>query len=91
MAEKVRIVYCSPETYNVYVFYFIYTLIFMRTNIVIDDELMQQVLKLTGLKTKREAVEQGLKILLRLKRQEKIRQYRGKLQWEGDLDQMRRD
>ncbi len=63
----------------------------MRTNIVIDDELMKQVLKLTGLKTKREAVEQGLKTLLRLKRQEQIRDYRGKLQWDGDLDDMRRD
>jgi Arc/MetJ family transcription regulator len=63
----------------------------MRTNIVIDDELMKQVLKLTGLKTKREAVEQGLKTLLRLKQQEKIREYRGKLAWEGDLDKMRRD
>ena len=63
----------------------------MRTNIVIDDELMKQVLKLTGLKTKREAVEQGLKTLLRLKRQEQIRQFRGKLHWEGDLDDMRRD
>ena len=91
MAEKVRIVYCSPETYNVYVFLILYTFMFMRTNIVIDDELMKQVLKLTGLKTKREAVEQGLKTLLRLKKQEKIRQYRGKLQWEGDLDRMRRD
>ena len=63
----------------------------MRTNIVIDDELMNQVMKLTGLKTKREAVEQGLKTLLRLKRQEQIRQFRGKLHWEGDLDDMRRD
>ena len=63
----------------------------MRTNIVIDDELMKQVLKLTGLKTKREAVEQGLKTLLRLRRQEQIRNYRGKLPWEGDLDEMRRD
>ena len=63
----------------------------MRTNIVIDDELMKQVLKLTGLKTKREAVEAGLKTLLRLKRQEQIRDYRGKLRWEGDLDTMRRD
>ena len=63
----------------------------MRTNIVIDDELMRQVLELTGLKTKREAVEQGLKALARLKRQEKIRKYRGKLQWEGNLGQMRRD
>ena len=63
----------------------------MRTNIVIDDELMNQVMKLTGLKTKREAVEQGLKTLLRLKRQEQIRQFRGKLHWEGDLNDMRRD
>jgi len=63
----------------------------MRTNIVIDDELMKQVLKLTGLKTKREAVEQGLKTLVRLKQQEQIRKYRGKLNWEGDLDEMRRD
>jgi Arc/MetJ family transcription regulator len=63
----------------------------MRTNIVIDDDLMKQVLKLTGLKTKREAVEQGLKALVRLKQQEQIRKFRGKLQWEGDLDSMRRD
>jgi Arc/MetJ family transcription regulator len=63
----------------------------MRTNIVIDDDLMKEVLKLTGLKTKREAVEQGLKTLLRLKRQEQIKDYRGKLRWEGDLDAMRRD
>jgi len=61
----------------------------MRTNIVIDDELMQQVLKQTGLKTKREAVEQGLKTLLKLKRQELIRGFRGKLLWEGNLDDMR--
>ena len=63
----------------------------MRTNIVIDEELMKQVLKLTGLKTKRAAVEQGLKMLLRLKQQEQIRKYRGKLHWEGDLDTLRRD
>ena len=63
----------------------------MRTNIVIDDELMERVLKLTGIKTKREAVEQGLRTLIRLKQQERLRDYRGKLQWEGDLDEMRRD
>ncbi len=63
----------------------------MRTNIVIDDELMENVLKLTGLKTKREAVELGLKTLVRLKQQEKIRQYRGKLHWDGDLEKMRAD
>ena len=63
----------------------------MRTNIVIDDDLMQQVLKQTGLKTKREAVEEGLKSLLRLKHQDQIRSFRGKLAWEGDLDSLRRD
>jgi len=63
----------------------------MRTNIVIDDELMKQVLKATGLRTKREAVELGLRTLLRLRRQQEIRKFRGKLQWEGDLDAMRTD
>lgn len=63
----------------------------MRTNIVIDDKLMQETLRATGLKTKREAVEQGLRTLLRLRRQEEIRRYRGKLPWQGDLDAMRTD
>ncbi|MCM5571119.1 type II toxin-antitoxin system VapB family antitoxin [Burkholderiaceae bacterium FT117] len=63
----------------------------MRTNIVIDDELMKQVLKATGLRTKREAVELGLRTLLRLRRQQEIRKFRGKLHWEGDLDAMRTD
>jgi Arc/MetJ family transcription regulator len=63
----------------------------MRTNIVIDDTLMKDVLKATGLKTKREAVELGLKTLLRLKKQERIKAFRGKLQWEGDLEAMRTD
>ena len=63
----------------------------MRTNIVIDDELMKRVLKLTGIRTKREAVEMGLKALLKLKRQEQIRDYRGKLDWQGDLDELRTD
>lgn len=63
----------------------------MRTNIVIDDKLMDEVIKLTGAKTKKEAVELGLLALLRIKKQEKIRQYRGKLTWEGDLNDMRTD
>ncbi len=63
----------------------------MRTNIVIDDELMNSVMKLTGIRTKREAVEMGLKTLLRLQQQENIRNYRGKLDWTGDLDDMRTD
>jgi Arc/MetJ family transcription regulator len=63
----------------------------MRTNIVIDDQLMKEALRATGLKTKREAVELGLRTLLLLSKQAEIRKYGGKLQWEGDLDAMRRD
>jgi len=63
----------------------------MRTNIVIDDKLMEETLRATGLKTKREAVELGLRTLLRLRKQAEIRRYRGKLDWQGDLDVMRTD
>ena len=63
----------------------------MRTNIVIDDKLMRDALRASGLKTKREAVEEGLRTLLRLRRQEEIRRFRGKLAWKGDLDEMRTD
>ena len=63
----------------------------MRTNIVIDDKLMRDALRATGLKTKREAVEEGLRTLLRLKKQSEIRQLRGKLDWRGDLNSMRLD
>jgi len=63
----------------------------MRTNIVIDDTLMQDALRATGLKTKREAVEQGLQLLVRLRQQAEIRKYRGKLNWRGDLEAMRTD
>jgi Arc/MetJ family transcription regulator len=63
----------------------------MRTNIEIDDKLMNDTLKLTGLKTKREAVELGLKTLLRLRKQEQIKRFRGKLDWQGDLNAMRLD
>ena len=63
----------------------------MRTNIVIDDKLMRDALRATGLKTKREAVEQGLRTLLRLGKQSEIRRLRGKLSWQGDLNTMRRD
>ncbi|WP_242632868.1 type II toxin-antitoxin system VapB family antitoxin [Thiothrix fructosivorans] len=61
----------------------------MRTNIVIDETLIQSVMQETGLKTKREAVERGLQLLLRLSRQARIREFRGKLQWEGDLEASR--
>lgn len=63
----------------------------MRTNIVIDDTLMKDALRVTGLKTKREAVELGLRTLVRLHRQEGIRRFRGKLPWEGNLEVIRTD
>ena len=61
----------------------------MRTNIVIDDRLMRDALKATGLKTKKEAVELGLQTLVQLRRQADIRKLRGKLKWEGNLKESR--
>ena len=63
----------------------------MRTNIVIDDKLMKDAMRATGVKTKRDAVELGLRTLLRLRKQAEIRKFRGKLEWQGDLDAMRTD
>ena len=63
----------------------------MRTNIVIDDELMRQASTLSGLPTKREIVEAGLRLLVQLKKQEKICSARGKLKWNGNLEASRTD
>jgi len=63
----------------------------MRTNIVIDDQLMKQALTLSGLKTKKETVEEALRLLISLKNQSSIRSFRGKLNWEGNLEDMRID
>lgn len=63
----------------------------MRTNVVIDDDLMASALKASGIKTKKDAIEEGLRLLVRIKGQEKIRAYRGKLKWSGKLDEMRLD
>ncbi|MGG5819565.1 type II toxin-antitoxin system VapB family antitoxin [Falsiroseomonas sp. HW251] len=62
----------------------------MRTNIEIDDKLMEDVLKATGLPTKRAAVEEGLRMLLQVQRQTRIRALRGKVDWKGDLEESRR-
>ena len=61
----------------------------MRTNIVIDDKLMSEALRLTGAKTKKDAVELGLRTVVKIKRQEQIKKFRGKLKWTGDLEEMR--
>lgn len=63
----------------------------MRTSIVIDDKLMADALRASGARTKREAVELGLRMLLQLSRQGEIRRLKGKVKWTGDLDAMRRD
>ena len=57
----------------------------MRTNIVIDDPLMTEAQRLTGITTKKGVVEAALKLLVQLKQQETVKAWRGKLQWEGDL------
>lgn len=62
----------------------------MRTNIEIDDKLMREAMRSARTKTKRETVEAALRMLVRLKRQEGIRKLRGKIQWDGNLDEMRR-
>lgn len=61
----------------------------MRTNIVIDNSLMRQAMKATGLSTKKAVVEEGLRLLIKVKGQEGIRRFRGKIAWEGDLSAMR--
>jgi Arc/MetJ family transcription regulator len=63
----------------------------MRTNVVIDDDLMESALKASGIKTKKDAIEEGLKLLVQMKTQEKIKGFRGKLRWTGNLDEMRLD
>lgn len=61
----------------------------MRTNIVIDDELMGKAMLLTGIKTKKEVVEEALRVLIRQSEQKTILGLRGKIKWEGDLNEMR--
>ena len=63
----------------------------MRTNINIDDKLMDEAMTLSRLKTKKAVVETGLKLLVQIKKQERIKSLRGKIKWDGDLDEMRLD
>jgi Arc/MetJ family transcription regulator len=61
----------------------------MRTNIDIDDRLMRQAMRTSGARTKRAAVEEGLRLLIRTRSQKTIRRLRGKVSWEGDLERSR--
>lgn len=63
----------------------------MRTNIVLDDAILETALKLGGYKTKKATIENALKLFIQIKGQQKIKSLKGKIKWEGDLDDMRRD
>ncbi len=63
----------------------------MRTNIVLDDAIMETALKLGGYKTKKATIENALRLFIQIKGQKKIKELKGKIKWEGNLDEMRRD
>ena len=63
----------------------------MRTNIVINDDLIKEAMLLSNIKTKKAVVETDLKLLVQIKKQERLKILRGKLKWEGDLEKMRLD
>ena len=63
----------------------------MRTNVVLDDYVMNTALEIGGLKTKKATIENALKLFIQVKGQQKIKGLRGKIKWEGNLDEMRRD
>lgn len=75
---------CIIATYNTH-----HKEIQMRTNIAIDDKLMNAALKTSGLSTKKDVVEEALKLLVQVKKQSRLKKLRGKLKWEGNLDEMR--
>ena len=61
----------------------------MRTNILLDDKLIARAQRLTGIKTKREVVHEALRLLILLNEQGELRAFRGKLPWDGNLDDQR--
>ena len=63
----------------------------MRTNVVLDDELIARAVESGGYRTKKSAIEAGLRLLVQVKSQERLRRLKGKVRWEGDLDAMRKD
>jgi Arc/MetJ family transcription regulator len=67
----------------------VYTLHCMRTNIDLDDKLINDVMQLSNAKTKKEAITEALRNYLRILSQKELLKLRGKVKWEGDLDEMR--
>jgi Arc/MetJ family transcription regulator len=62
----------------------------MRTNIEIDDQLVREAMRSSGARTKKAAVEAGLQLLVKTHSQGAIRKLRGKVKWEGDLNESRK-
>lgn len=62
----------------------------MRTNVVLNDELINKAITTGGYKTKKAAIEAGLRLLVQMNSQKRISSLRGKVKWEGNLDEMRR-
>lgn len=62
----------------------------MRTNIEIDDQLVGRAMRSCGARTKKAVVEAGLRLLVKTHSQTEVRQLRGKVRWEGDLNKSRR-
>lgn len=62
----------------------------MRTNIVIDDSLMEEAISISNSKTKKEVVEKALQLLIAVSKQKNISKFRGKLKWSGDLEKSRK-
>ena len=63
----------------------------MRTNVVLDDQLMSQAIRSSGCRTKRATIETGLRLLVQVNSQKRLRGLKGRIKWEGDLSKMRRD
>lgn len=61
----------------------------MRTNIILEDDLINRARQLTGIKTKKQVIQEALRLLIQLREQENVRALRGKLHWDGDLNEMR--
>ncbi len=61
----------------------------MRTRVVVDEDLLDEALRVTGLSSKKAVVEEALRLLIELRSQEEVKALRGRLRWEGDLDRMR--
>jgi hypothetical protein len=61
----------------------------MRTNIILNDKLVSDCLEASGIKTKKDLIEQALNLFLQVKKQGRIKNYRGKLPWTGDLSKER--